>query len=58
MALSGVEAALDEAAAVLARARRRAGDPHPARRRPRHPYDVRAPIGAIADKVAPPPTSR
>ena len=55
MALSGVEAALDEAAAVLARARR-LGAPvihiqHDAG--PGSPYDVRAPIGAIADKVAP-----
>ena len=55
MALSGVEAALDEAAAVLARARR-LGVPvihiqHDAG--PGSPYDVRAPIGAIADKVAP-----
>ena len=55
MALSGVEAALDEAAAVLARARR-LGVPvihiqHDAG--PGTPYDVRAPIGAIADKVAP-----
>ena len=55
MALGGVEAALDEAAAVLARARR-LGAPvihiqHDAG--PGSPYDVRAPIGAIADKVAP-----
>lgn len=55
MALSGVEAALDEAAAILARARR-LGVPvihiqHDAG--PGSPYDVRAPIGAIADKVAP-----
>ena len=55
MALSGVEAALDEAAAILARARR-LGVPvihiqHDAG--PGTPYDVRTPIGAIADKVAP-----
>lgn len=55
MALSGVEAALDEAAAILARARR-LGVPvihiqHDAG--PGTPYDVSAPIGAIADKVAP-----
>jgi hypothetical protein len=59
MALSGVEAALDEAAAC---------SPAPAGcvpvihiqhdAGPGTPYDVRAPIGAIADKVAPPPTSR
>lgn len=55
MALSGVEAALDEIAALLARARR-LGVPvihiqHDAG--PGSPYDVSAPIGAIADKVAP-----
>ena len=55
MALSGVEAALDEIAALLARARR-LGAPvihiqHDAG--PGSPYDVSAPIGAIADKVAP-----
>lgn len=55
MALSGVEAALDEIAALLARARR-LGVPvihiqHDAS--PGSPYDVSAPIGAIADKVAP-----
>ncbi len=54
MALSGVEAALDEIAALLARARR-LGVPvihiqHDAG--PGSPYDVSAPIGAIADKVA------
>lgn len=55
MALSGVGAALDEIAALLARARR-LGVPvihiqHDAG--PGSPYDVSAPIGAIADKVAP-----
>ena len=55
MALSGVGAALDEIAALLARARR-LGVPvihiqHDDG--PGSPYDVSAPIGAIADKVAP-----
>jgi nicotinamidase-related amidase len=55
MALSGVEAALDEAARLLAAARR-LGVPvfhiqHDAG--PGSPYDIRQPIGAIADKVAP-----
>lgn len=57
MALSGVEAALDEAAKLLAEARR-LGIPvihiqHDAG--PGSPYDIRQPIGAIADKVAPVP---
>lgn len=57
MALSGVEAALDEAARLLAAARR-LGIPvfhiqHDAG--PGSPYDIRQPIGAIADKVAPAP---
>lgn len=55
MALSGVEAALDEAARLLAAARR-LGVPifhiqHDAG--PGSPYDVRERIGAIADPVAP-----
>lgn len=55
MALSGVEAALDEAASVLTRARR-LGVPvihiqHDAGQGT--PYDISAPVGAIADKVAP-----
>ena len=57
MALSGVEAALDEAARLLAVARK-LGIPvfhiqHDAG--PGSPYDIRQPIGAIADKVAPAP---
>lgn len=57
MALSGVEAALDEAARLLAAARQ-LGIPvfhiqHDAG--PGSPYDIRQPIGAIADKVAPAP---
>lgn len=55
MALDGVEAALDEAARLLAAARR-LGVPvfhiqHDAG--PGSPYDIRERIGAIADKVAP-----
>ncbi|MCB1888447.1 MAG: cysteine hydrolase [Rhodocyclaceae bacterium] len=55
MALDGVEAALDEAATVLARARA-AGSPvfhiqHDAG--PGSPYDIRAEIGAISAPVAP-----
>ena len=55
MALNGVEAALDEAALLLAAARQ-AGIPifhiqHDAG--VGTPYDISAPIGAIADKVAP-----
>ena len=55
MALQGVEAALDEAALLLAAARQ-AGIPifhiqHDAG--VGSPYDISAPIGAIADKVAP-----
>lgn len=55
MALQGVEAALDEAALLLAAARH-AGIPifhiqHDAG--VGTPYDISAPIGAIADKVAP-----
>lgn len=55
MTLSGVEAALDEAARLLAAARQ-LGIPiihiqHDAG--PGSPYDIRQPIGAIADKVAP-----
>lgn len=55
MALSGVEAALDEAAQLLAAARR-LGIPvfhiqHDSG--PGSPYDISQPIGAIADKVAP-----
>ena len=55
MALDGVEAALDEAARLLAQARE-LGVPvfhiqHDAG--PGSPYDIQAPIGAIADKVAP-----
>jgi nicotinamidase-related amidase len=55
MRLAGVEAALDEARALLDRARR-AGIPvlhirHDAG--PGTPYDVRAPIGQIAGTVAP-----
>ncbi len=57
MALSGVEAALDEAARLLAAARK-LGIPvfhiqHDAG--PGSPYDISQPIGAIADKVAPAP---
>ncbi|MBP5986424.1 MAG: cysteine hydrolase [Azonexus sp.] len=57
MALSGVEAALDEAAHLLAAARK-LGVPvfhiqHDAGQG--SPYDIRQPIGAIADKVAPAP---
>ena len=57
MELSGVEAALDEAASILSRARR-LGIPvihiqHDAG--PGTPYDIRAEIGAIANKVAPLP---
>lgn len=55
MALSGVDAALDEAAKLLARARR-LGIPvfhiqHDGG--PGSPYDIRQPVGAIADAVAP-----
>jgi nicotinamidase-related amidase len=55
MALEGVEAAIDEAAALLERARS-AGIPvvhvqHDAGEG--SPYDVRAEIGAIVDRVAP-----
>ena len=55
MALSGIEAALDEAARLLAAARQ-LGIPvfhiqHDAG--PGSPYDINQPIGAIADKVAP-----
>lgn len=55
MALNGVEAALDEAAQLLAAARR-LGIPvfhiqHDSG--PGSPYDISQPIGAIADKVAP-----
>jgi nicotinamidase-related amidase len=55
MALEGVEPALDECARLLARARA-VGAPvihiqHDAG--PGTPYDIRAEIGAIADKVAP-----
>lgn len=55
MALEGVEAALDVAAQLLARARR-LGVPvihiqHDGG--PGSPYDLTAPVGAIADKVAP-----
>ena len=57
MALSGVEAALDEASRLLAAARK-LGVPvfhiqHDAG--PGSPYDISQPIGAIADKVAPAP---
>jgi nicotinamidase-related amidase len=57
MALEGVEAALDECQALLARARQ-AGIPvihiqHDSG--PGSPYDISAEIGAIADKVAPNP---
>ena len=57
MQLEGVEPALDECAKLLKRARD-AGAPvihiqHDAG--PGSPYDVRAPIGAIANVVAPPP---
>lgn len=55
MALAGIDAALDEAAGLLARARR-LGIPvfhiqHDGG--PGSPYDIREPIGAIADAVAP-----
>ena len=55
MALSGIEAALDEAARLLTAARQ-LGIPvfhiqHDAG--PGSPYDISQPIGAIADKVAP-----
>lgn len=55
MALDGAEAALDEAARLLAEARR-LGIPvfhiqHDSG--PGSPYDISQPIGAIADKVAP-----
>lgn len=55
LALSGVDAALDEAAKLLARARR-LGIPvfhiqHDGG--PGSPYDIRQPVGAIADAVAP-----
>ncbi|WXL24047.1 cysteine hydrolase family protein [Ectopseudomonas mendocina] len=55
LALDGVEAALDQCKALLERARK-AGVPvihiqHDAG--PGTPYDIRAEIGAIADKVAP-----
>ena len=55
MALNGIEAALDEAARLLAAARQ-LGIPvfhiqHDAG--PGSPYDISQPIGAIADKVAP-----
>src|SRR4051794_10003300 len=54
MALEDVEPAIDEAAALLDRARRRHPDrPRAARRGEGTPYDVRAEIGAIVDRVAP-----
>ena len=56
MQLEGVEPALKECATLLKPCARRGrtGHPHPARRRgPARPYDTTAPIGAIADVVAP-----
>ena len=55
MQLEGVEPALDECAKLLKRARdaRRAGHPYPARCRTGLALRRRAPIGAIADVVAP-----